>query len=159
MSRQPRRLTLPSRGCPKGCAFRSPLMSNVRFRTHAMCKPKLKSRFQVVELIVPNMNARANPKPRPHAGKAAVLRVALQECKSSARAEARARINVGQSVVPQPYRARTAGATRKTSVALPRVLRLELGLRLFGSSTPTPNPSIEGMPKRLRLLCTPHVKR
>jgi hypothetical protein len=23
----------------------------------------------------------------------------------------------------------------------------------------TPNPSIEGMPKRLRLLCTPHVKR
>jgi len=23
------RLTLPSRGCPKGCAFRSPLMSNV----------------------------------------------------------------------------------------------------------------------------------
>jgi hypothetical protein len=25
--------------------------------------------------------------------------------------------------------------------------------------TVTPNPSIEGMPKRLRLLCTPHVKR
>ena len=25
--------------------------------------------------------------------------------------------------------------------------------------TLTPNPSIEGMPKRLRLLCTPHVKR
>ena len=24
---------------------------------------------------------------------------------------------------------------------------------------PRPNPSIEGMPKRLRLLCTPHVKR
>ena len=26
-------------------------------------------------------------------------------------------------------------------------------------STARPNPSIEGMPKRLRLLCTPHVKR
>jgi hypothetical protein len=26
------RLTLPSRGCPKGCAFQSPLMSNVRRR-------------------------------------------------------------------------------------------------------------------------------
>lgn len=25
--------------------------------------------------------------------------------------------------------------------------------------TTTPNPSIEGMPKRLRLLVTPHVKR
>jgi hypothetical protein len=28
-----------------------------------------------------------------------------------------------------------------------------------GNSCKTPNPSIEGMPKRLRLLCTPHVKR
>jgi hypothetical protein len=27
---EPRGLTLPSRGCPKGCAFRAPLMSNVR---------------------------------------------------------------------------------------------------------------------------------
>jgi hypothetical protein len=30
----------------------------------------------------------------------------------------------------------------------------------FGAfSTQTPNPSIEGMPKRLRLLGIPHVKR
>jgi hypothetical protein len=28
----------------------------------------------------------------------------------------------------------------------------------LGTKLP-PNPSIEGMPKRLRLLCTPHVKR
>jgi hypothetical protein len=28
-----------------------------------------------------------------------------------------------------------------------------------GNVRVTPNPSIEGMPKRLRLLCTPHVKR
>jgi hypothetical protein len=27
------------------------------------------------------------------------------------------------------------------------------------TQTATPNPSIEGMHKRLRLLCTPHVKR
>ena len=33
----------------------------------------------------------------------------------------------------------------------------ELGLKSMKSVTP--NPSIEGMPKRLRLLCTPHVKR
>jgi hypothetical protein len=31
--------------------------------------------------------------------------------------------------------------------------------RTGGSSKTAPNPSIEGMPKRLRLLCTPHVKR
>ena len=34
-----------------------------------------------------------------------------------------------------------------------------LPLQMSRSSTVAPNPSIEGMPKRLRLLCTPHVKR
>jgi hypothetical protein len=32
-------------------------------------------------------------------------------------------------------------------------------LRSVAAQRVTPNPSIEGMPKRLRLLCTPHVKR
>jgi hypothetical protein len=32
-------------------------------------------------------------------------------------------------------------------------------LQMSRSHTVAPNPSIEGMPKRLRLLCTPHVKR
>ena len=105
------------------------------------------------------MNSRANPKPRPHAGKAAVLRPEWQEYKSSARAEARARTNVGQSVGPQPYRVGTVCATRETSVALPPGLRLELGMQSSGSSTATPNPSVEGMAKRLRLLSTPHLER
>ena len=30
---------------------------------------------------------------------------------------------------------------------------------MAAAHTATPNPSIEGIPKRLRLLCTPHVKR
>ena len=30
---------------------------------------------------------------------------------------------------------------------------------LHAMNTATPNPSIEGMPKRLRLSVTPHVKR
>jgi hypothetical protein len=30
---------------------------------------------------------------------------------------------------------------------------------MVGAAKMPPNPSIEGMPKRLRLLCTPHVKR
>ena len=44
--RTTRRLTLPSRGCPKGCAFCAPLMSNVRRRKYsatcdrsALCSP------------------------------------------------------------------------------------------------------------------------
>ena len=36
-------------------------------------------------------------------------------------------------------------------------VRICLQGRAVGKATP--NPSIEGMPKRLRLLCTPHVKR
>jgi hypothetical protein len=90
--------------------------------------------------------------------KSVALRVALQKYKSSARAEARARTSVGQSVEPQPNRAGTSGATRMVSFALPRGLQLQLGARAY-ASTATPNPSIEGMPKRLRLLVTPHVKR
>jgi hypothetical protein len=71
----------------------------------------------------------------------------------SARAEARSNSNVGQG---------HAGA-----VAFHRVRfvaarwRANAGYHAgtVASSTATPNPSIEGMHKRLRLLCTPHVKR
>ena len=59
-----------------------------------------------------------------------------------ARAEARARTNVSQLVGPQPLRARKSAAARKTSVALPRGLRLELGTR-SSAPPPTPNPSFE----------------
>jgi hypothetical protein len=124
-----------------------------------MCKSELRSRFQAIELRAPFMSARVDSKAIPHTWKAAELRPELQKYKSSARAEARTRTNVGQSVGPQPYRARKVVSTRKASVSLPRGLRLELGMQSPGSSTATPNPSIEGMPKRLRLLCTPHVKR
>ena len=59
-----------------------------------------------------------------------------------ARAEARARTNVSQSVGPQPLRARKSAAARKTLVALPPGLRLEWGMRSF-VTPPTPNPSFE----------------
>ena len=68
----------------------------------------------------------------------------------SARAEARARTNVGQSVGPQPYRARMVVSVRKASVALPRGLRLESGMQSLVPPTATPNPSVNrtlhGMP-------------
>ena len=41
---------------------------------------------------------------------------------------------------------------RLRSALFPRAASVPFG-------TQRPNPSIEGMPKRLRLLCTPHVKR
>ena len=61
----------------------------------------------------------------------------------SARAETRARANVGQSVGPQPFRVGAAIAARKASVAFPRGLRLKLGMQSFCPLIATPNPSIE----------------
>ena len=112
-----------------------------------------------MEFIAPHMSVRANPKPRPHAGKAAMLRYEWKKCKSSARAEARARTNVSQAVGPQPYRVGLFVAPREALAALPRGLRLESSMRSSGPSTATPNPSVEGMAKRLRLLSTPHLER
>ena len=48
-----------------------------------------------------------------------------------------------KATVP-PFRSVPVGSAESTMVA---------------TQTTTPNPSIEGMPKRLRLLVTPHVKR
>ena len=117
------------------------------------------SRLQAIEFNTPHMDARANLELVSGTWKATALRLALQNSKSSARAEARARNNVGRSVGPQPYRARMPVATRKSSVVFPLGLRLELGVQSFGSSTATPNPSVEGMAKRLRLLSAPHLER
>ena len=61
----------------------------------------------------------------------------------SARAEARARTNVGQSMGPQPTRKSTLAAAREASVALPPGLRLKLGMPSFRAPTATPNPSFE----------------
>ena len=45
-----------------------------------------------------------------------------------------------------------------TSVVIQLVSK-KMVVRRSRSRQPRPNPFIEGMPKRLRLLCTPHVKR
>ena len=72
----------------------------------------------------------------------------------SARAAARSNENVGQG---------HAGSVAFRWLGLVAAM-LRLATAGYHSSTvapspATPNPSIEGMPKRLRLLCTPHVKR
>ena len=107
------------------------------------CESEPCPHFVAVEFISPQMKACANPRPRSQAGKASVLRGASQEYKTSARAEARARTNVGQSVGPQPYRVGAAVASCKASVAFSPGLRLQFGMQLFCPSSATPNPSIE----------------
>jgi hypothetical protein len=133
-------------------------MSNVRRREESNVPTRATVAPAIHRVQHTTMNARANLELVSGTWKATALRLALQISKSSARAEARARTNVGQSVRPQPYRARMTAATRKASVALPRGLRLELGMRA-SVPTATPNPSVEGMAKRLRLLSTPHLER
>ena len=122
-----------------------------------MCESEPRSRYPAIESRDPSTSARASRPQGFGTWKEVVLRPELQECKSSARAEARARTNVGQSVGPQPYRTRKALVSRKASVPLPRRLRLKSGMQRRVSSTATPNPSIEGTHKRLRLLRPPHV--
>lgn len=135
-------------------------MSNVRRRENTQCTSPNHSRG--VESLSSSLRISAPAPIRSKGstlGSVAMLRPVRSERNSSARAEARARTNVGQSVGPQPHRARKALATRETSVACPRGLRLKSGMQPSGSSTATPNPSIEGTHKRLRLLWSPHVKR
>jgi hypothetical protein len=71
----------------------------------------------------------------------------------SARAKARSNSNVGQGHTESIafYRLRLAAAPRRISAGY--------HAGTVALSPATPNPSIEGMPKRLRLLVTPHVKR
>ena len=108
-----------------------------------VCKPEIVRSFVGFEFNTPHVIGCAYPTLRSQAGRAAVLRAALNEYKSSARAKARARINVAQSMGPQPARIGITATTRKASVALPGRLRLELGMQPFPALTATPNPSIE----------------
>jgi hypothetical protein len=71
----------------------------------------------------------------------------------SARAEARSNSNVGQGHTG------SVAFYRLRFVAVPRRAAAGYHASTVAPSPATPNPSIEGMPKRLRLLCTPHVKR
>ena len=71
----------------------------------------------------------------------------------SARAEARSNSNVGQG------HAGAVGFYRFRFIVRPWLSNAGYHVGTVAPSPATPNPSIEGMPKRLRLLCTPHVKR
>jgi hypothetical protein len=71
----------------------------------------------------------------------------------SARAEARSNSNAIQG------HARSVAFKRLRFSAMLRRVTAGYHAGTVPPTPATPNPSIEGMPKRLRLLCTPHVKR
>jgi hypothetical protein len=62
--------------------------------------------------------------------------------------------------LPSPIWSCFAIASCPSTVAAPEWLKMPFKLMLSSPLQALPsNPSIEGIPKRLRLLCTPHVKR
>jgi hypothetical protein len=74
------------------------------------------------------------------------------------RAPGKCRTRMGSGTLPLVKH--EANWQSNTKVSRPSRANARLGHeRKGGSSNAAPNPSIEGMPKRLRLLCTPHVKR
>ena len=85
----------------------------------------------------------------------------------SARAEARSNSNVAQNHTRSvPLITRSTGEhgqrIEKMSAILSPLRSVPVGParnRMAAAHPATPNPSIEGMPKRLRLSVTPHVKR
>ena len=158
--RRARRLTLPSRGCPKGCAFCAPLMSNVRRREYAQCASPSHGRgFKQASPLLHTWALAPIRNQDPTLGRLQCF----DPCGKNTNRVLALKREQEQMLVsqlgPQPYRASTAVAARKASVSLPRGLRLEFGMRSYCSSTATPNPSVEGMAKRLRLLSTPHLER
>ena len=72
----------------------------------------------------------------------------------SARAEARSNENLGHG-----HAGCVAFHRLRLVAAMPQLAATGYHASTVAPTPATPNPSIEGMPKRLRLLCTPHVKR
>ena len=99
-------LTLPSRGCPKGCAFWSPLMSNVRLhvKTHRFVSiERSAKRFPSKAARVLLVHCWLRPPKRSHQDQIqlafATYPSQLKACFRSALAlEAPAKANVGHSV-------------------------------------------------------------
>ena len=134
-----RHLTIQSTGRPKGRR----LLQTLGVVNTFVSEPALCLCFAAVKVIAAQMTTGAKSKPKARTGKVVVLRVTLRNNKSSARAKARARTNVAQSMGPQPLRLSSFASTRKASVALPRGLRLKSGMPPFPALTATPNHSIE----------------
>jgi hypothetical protein len=93
-------------------------------------------------------------------GSVVALLLRIRDYTDSARAEARSRANVRQSVGLQPYRVGTVRCLCESSVAFRGGLQLQCSMYPFWSSRGVPpNPSIEGTASGLRPPAAPHVKR
>ena len=174
-----RGLTLPSRGCPKGCAFCAPLMSNVRALTRIRrarwrnVGGASKSAFNSSQMQA----AHLQPSPEPGSflwsgseRRFALLVLSLNGLRFAQLNSQKVGVLSAQRcslrsnpvhLQPVIYRKSTPRFTRFHSN--PFRHRLRSALFPPASSVPfchqRPNPSVEGTAKRLRLLSAPHLER
>ena len=163
-------LTLPSRGCPKGCAFCAPLMSNVRaltrirrtrWRKYGVAS---KSAFNTSQMQA--VRLQSSPDQGSLLWSGSERRFALLVL--SVNGMRFAQLN-SQKVAVLPRR---RPSLRASTVSNSRFacfhsnsVRHRLRSALFprAASVPfghqRPNPSVEGTAKRLRLLSAPHLER
>jgi hypothetical protein len=158
------RLTLPSRGCPKGCAFCAPLMSNVRRRDRVKgekvpCRKDFTCSRPAIVIGAEESVAKARSSMYRQAS-----RSRIGSCSSTTPLVKSVHALAIPSLRPSSLVAlvNAGGESKqvKTTMSPARSVPVGSGANsMAAAQTTTPNPSIEGMPKRLRLLCTPHVKR
>jgi hypothetical protein len=137
-----------------------------------MHKSELPSRYPATEPIASRANPRSNRERRLRTCKAAVLRTERQKYSRSCTGLCSGTLPLVKSMlhrtsgvsIPSPSveLVRTDGVSkqiRKQVSACKSGFGGTFASKMVAAQTSTPNPSIEGMPKRLRLLRPPHVKR
>jgi hypothetical protein len=176
-------LTLPSRGCPKGCAFCAPLMSNVRpsCMNSDPAPSYADSSSQRISSLGGSLAVMARVECRLRAARAArpsavgALPVLCQErklsCHSRSGSLVKQRLQNSAFVHVRFIKESTAtvfhgsglhfaqNTVRRSWLAERQLVSKRAAVQRSWCRPSRPNPSIEGRHKRLRLLCTPHVKR
>jgi hypothetical protein len=174
-----RRLTLPSRGCPKGCAFCAPLMSNVRaltkLRRTRSRKPggASKSAFNASQMQAARLQSSPEQGRIPWSGSERRFALLILSINGMRFAQLNSQ-KVGALPMHRPsLRSSTVHSQRagyceshlRFACFHSNPLRHRLRSALFprAASVPfghqRPNPSVEGTAKRLRLLPAPHLER
>jgi hypothetical protein len=165
-----RRLTLPSRGCPKGCAFCAPLMSNVRALTRTRRTRwrndggASKSAFNTSQMQAAHLQPSSKQGSFLQSGSERRFALLVLSLNGSRFAQLNS-----QKVAVLPRRRPSLRASTLSSCRFARFhsnpVRHRLRSALFprAASVPfgnqRPNPSVEGTAKRLRLLSAPHLER
>ena len=178
-----RRLTLPSRGCPKGCAFQSPLMSNVRptsvntrsapsnatktsFRgspfvgARVLSPPlDLKSRFVPAVRASPASAPLALCRERTTPSRSQSVRLVTHSIQNRALVHPRSGMQENVPSLVHRELSRLGARFCPSTSSARQLVSKRVAARRMWCRPPRPNPAVEGTAKRLRLSSAPHLAR